>query len=229
MNDPKYLKCSCSQCGGHIEFPAEGVGRAVNCPHCGLKTVLTGPGTASPAPGPAPAPETAPRRTPWALVLVVCGVLAGLAGAGIWAWTRTQPETTAPVPGPVARPAAPAATKPPADTAADGGAAPASAGEIQTEAKRPKSPGDLKVGAITLEKTPGNSLVYAVGTVRNISDYQRFGVKIQLDLINQAGSKIGTISDYAAIIEPGREWQFRALVTDPKGVRVSFANLSEDR
>ena len=35
-----YIKCSCSICGGLIEFPARGVGQTIACPHCGLETVL---------------------------------------------------------------------------------------------------------------------------------------------------------------------------------------------
>lgn len=35
-----YLRCICSKCSNPIEFPAEGVGISVNCPHCGAETVL---------------------------------------------------------------------------------------------------------------------------------------------------------------------------------------------
>ena len=30
-----FLKISCLHCGGHIAFPADGVGRQTACPHCG--------------------------------------------------------------------------------------------------------------------------------------------------------------------------------------------------
>ena len=35
-----YAKCHCYLCGGSIEFPSEGDGQRVNCPHCGRETVL---------------------------------------------------------------------------------------------------------------------------------------------------------------------------------------------
>src|SRR5215475_3478202 len=38
--DPSYFKCSCQKCGKHIEFPSNGAGMAVQCPHCGKETVL---------------------------------------------------------------------------------------------------------------------------------------------------------------------------------------------
>src|SRR2546427_3556561 len=41
MNEELLAKCSCSQCGNHIEFPLEGTGALVACPHCGQQTQLT--------------------------------------------------------------------------------------------------------------------------------------------------------------------------------------------
>jgi hypothetical protein len=36
----RFLTCPCNNCSGHIEFPADGVGQPIACPHCGLQTVL---------------------------------------------------------------------------------------------------------------------------------------------------------------------------------------------
>ena len=41
MNEELLAKCSCLQCGNHIEFPLEGAGAVVACPHCGQQTQLT--------------------------------------------------------------------------------------------------------------------------------------------------------------------------------------------
>jgi hypothetical protein len=38
-----FATCPCNNCSGHIEFPADGVGQAITCPHCGLETVLFRP------------------------------------------------------------------------------------------------------------------------------------------------------------------------------------------
>lgn len=35
-----YFKIPCQQCGGHIEFPAGGVGRKIACPHCSATITL---------------------------------------------------------------------------------------------------------------------------------------------------------------------------------------------
>jgi len=39
------LKCACFHCGGHISFPAKGIGWQIDCPHCGRKTMLRAPET----------------------------------------------------------------------------------------------------------------------------------------------------------------------------------------
>jgi hypothetical protein len=36
-------RCSCQHCDGHIEFPSEMDGQAINCPHCTSPTVLNDP------------------------------------------------------------------------------------------------------------------------------------------------------------------------------------------
>ena len=40
MSQNKFLKCACAHCGGHIEFPADGLGSIIPCPHCGAETEL---------------------------------------------------------------------------------------------------------------------------------------------------------------------------------------------
>ena len=40
MSDQRFCLASCRHCGQHIEFPAEGAGMRVPCPHCAEETVL---------------------------------------------------------------------------------------------------------------------------------------------------------------------------------------------
>ena len=65
MTAMKYLKCSCDQCGGRIEYPAEAAGTDTVCPHCGRFTNL---GVEVPS-----VDDASPRRTwlVWAAILVV--------------------------------------------------------------------------------------------------------------------------------------------------------------
>jgi Zn-dependent protease with chaperone function len=41
VSEGLYAKCSCQQCGTHIEFPIEADGVTINCPHCNQPTQLT--------------------------------------------------------------------------------------------------------------------------------------------------------------------------------------------
>lgn len=43
MSKESFFKCQCAQCRESIEFPVDGVGETVPCPHCGTQTVLTRP------------------------------------------------------------------------------------------------------------------------------------------------------------------------------------------
>ncbi|HZV34631.1 MAG TPA: FxLYD domain-containing protein, partial [Verrucomicrobiae bacterium] len=94
---------------------------------------------------------------------------------------------------------------------------------------RPKSPDDLKVSAIELEKTKGSSLVYAVGTLTNDSDYDRYGIRVEVDLFNGKGKNIGTAKDYKDYLAPHQDWQFRALIPEPKAVKAQLASVKEDQ
>ena len=85
----------------------------------------------------------------------------------------------------------------------------------------------FRVSSVTLEKTPGSSLVYAVGTVRNITNRQRFGVTVELELLDDTGKKIGDAKDYQNVIEPNGEWQFRALVVHAKTASAKVSAIKE--
>lgn len=85
----------------------------------------------------------------------------------------------------------------------------------------------LKAGKVSLEKSDDGRLVYAVGTVRNASDHQRFGVKVELDVIDAQGDKLGSATDYTQVMEPGKEWKFKALVTDRKAATAKLSDIKE--
>ena len=214
MKDGYYLKCSCKKCGGHIEFPANGEGATVNCPHCNQPTKLT---------------LDEPPAKPLARGIPMPGILAGvgllLAAAGVAAFFflhgRNHAAAVIAPPGKVVT--APTNQSPPAATEK-----PATAPETKPGPKRPKSASDLKVGEVKLEKTKGSSLVYAIGTVTNNSDYQRFGVKVELDVFNNNETKISTTSDYISILEPRREWSFRALIRGPGAASARISTVKEE-
>jgi hypothetical protein len=71
-------------------------------------------------------------------------------------------------------------------------------------------------------------LVYAVGAIHNKSNRQRFGVKVELDLYDDKNARIGSATDYAQVIEPGKDWKFKAMVTEPNAVRAEMAAITEN-
>jgi hypothetical protein len=237
MSDAKYLKCPCEKCGGPIEFPAAGLGVGVNCPHCGQRTTLFAPdavvGEASPgeplstaalpptpeADGALAAESHAGKGRGRARVVAVGIVLVALGGAGagtFYHWKNRRHSQSKPVSltsfktsEVVSAASDPAPAPPPTPTTL-------------------KSIDDLKVGAITLEKAKSGSLVYAVGVLKNDSDYARYGVKIELDLSDAKGGRASKATDYTQVIDPRKEWRFRALILDSKAVSAKLAKITED-
>jgi hypothetical protein len=200
MNRTKYLKGECRHCGGHLEFPADHIGTVVPCPHCQQETELLLL--------PPPEEPTLPRR-----VLVWTGIAVVILGLGFWGalialkraqrWAARQKEQTAVAPA-VQIPTTPIETNSPA-------------------------PEELSASELTLEKTPGSSLIYAVGTVTNRSTRERFGVKVEVELLDDAGQKIGVASDYRQVLPAGAPWQFKALVVDSKAKSAKLSWIKEDQ
>lgn len=223
-----YFKCACQRCGKHIEFPSNGVGVTVDCPHCGKQTVL---GVAKDS----PATATKSKMALWAALGLIAVVALGGLGAFLWIQKQKSKETAvapraviptavAPTPKPTVAPVAPTenANKAPIPDRSPAPEKPAAPAETID---------DFSVGKITLEKTQGSSLVYAVGTAKNAVDRQRFGVRIELNLLDEQDRNIGVVSDYVSVVEPHKDWQFKALLMPTQtGVKkVTVADIKEQK
>jgi hypothetical protein len=205
MNQTKYLKGSCQHCDGHIEFPAEMAGLSTTCPHCGQQTDLL-----------LAAPPEQPSVSRKALLWTAAAIL--VLGLGLFASIVVLKRAQRLVIRQKQQAEAMAAHK---------GA---------TNASTPASPegrsvdqNDLAVSDVTLEKIPGTSLVYAVGIVKNPSKRQRFGVKVDIALLDAAGQKIGAATDYRQVLEPGDQWRFKALVVDSNAISARLESIKEDQ
>ena len=82
---------------------------------------------------------------------------------------------------------------------------------------------------LKLEKTPGSSLVYVTGTIRNLNDRQRFGVKAEFSLLATNGAAAGQASDYAPTLEKNGAWKFKALVMETKAASATLNSIREDQ
>jgi hypothetical protein len=246
MSENKYLKCACQKCSASIEFPVHGIGSAVPCPHCGENTTLFAPpaGVCPAVPSPPhavdsahlrPAPvnvaEEPPTDSPASALshsrnfpptaIALLAVFLALTGSTLFVFRgKFSASKSGTSDGPASTETPPASGAEISQSAQAGASTPA--------AKRPKSIDDLKIGAITLEKAKGSSLVYAVGVVRNESDHQRFGVNLELELADATGVRAGVAKDYRSVIEPRQEWRFRALVLDTKAVSAKLSKIREE-
>jgi hypothetical protein len=195
----KYLKCECQHCGGHIEFPAEAVGTPSDCPHCGQTTELL---LAVPK-----IESSVPTKAVVYTVIAIVILVGGLIGAQI-ALKRAKRL---------------------AEQTNDGSSPPAAKQVAPKTPPEPAPKDGFRVSPVTLEKTPGSSLVYAVGTVRNETDRRRFGVRVELDLLDDTGKKVGSAKDYQQSLEPKAEWRFRALVVGSNAASAKLAAITEDK
>lgn len=209
MTRTKYLKAACQHCAGHIEYPAELIGTLVSCPHCQQETELL---LLTP-----PAQPTIPRR---ALVWTVMGIVVLILGFGgalmalkrAQKWAENQKHRAAP-------------TVVPSELETN---LPTGVAETNSSSNRESQDGFAR-SEVALEKTPGSSLVYAVGTLKNTSDRRRFGVKVELNLRDATGRNIGTASDYVQVLEPGADWRFKAIVLESKTASATIASIKEER
>jgi len=205
MNRTKHLKGHCQACGGHIEFPAEATGMSVDCPHCAKVTELLL--------APLPDEPLIPRRTIIWTVATVLVLVLGLAAALV-ALNRAERGAAAKQhagePVPLATMPNPQNTQAPEQP------------DAATQA-------GFSASEITLQKLAGSGLVYAAGSLTNVSSRQRFGVKVNLELLDAAGQKIGEATDYQPTIEPSGHWNFKALVVEKKAVSAKIAAVREER
>jgi hypothetical protein len=96
----------------------------------------------------------------------------------------------------------------------------------------PPGTNSLAVLSLSIERPKGNKgsrLTYVTGVLQNQSDTKRFGVRIDLNLLDQARNQIAMATDYSPIIDPRGTWRFRALVLDSRTVGASVAGIREDQ
>jgi hypothetical protein len=198
----KYAKCGCESCGGHIEYPVELGGSTIDCPHCHFPTPLPKPPEAMP-----------PKPKVGSVFAFIMLLLVAAIGYGAWRMSTqgpapTMPEASTGAPetrgvGPTNRPSA-------------------------VPAPAPVQWNGLEAGPVILQKGGEGSLLYAVGEVTNVTEQQKFGVKVLVELFDDKGGKIGAATDYAQSIGAGKSWRFRAMVVDRGAVKAEIKEVTQD-
>jgi hypothetical protein len=233
--DTTLYQCTCATCGQVIEYRANQAGLIINCPKCDEKSQLPSI-PAAPEPdaffySPPPdipefkecpicrtrldlaakscsACDEETRRKKRAKLFIIIGIssfaalcVIGVAGFFLMRFFARQPK-------------------------------PVSGGHIYFEQAVPrgaKSIKDLFPGKFVLEKKRGSDLLIGVGDVSNISEYMHFDIKIDLDVLDKNGAKIGTVNDYCSVLAPHGVWHVIATVDKPGAMSVRFGKLSETK
>ena len=86
----------------------------------------------------------------------------------------------------------------------------------------------FRVSPVSLGKGQGSAIIYATGSISNMTSRQRFGVKVELELLNDACVKVGAATDYQSVMEAGAEWKYRAMVVEKKAVTAKVVSVNEN-
>ncbi len=179
-------------------------GSTIDCPHCHFPTPLPNPLKPKPA-----------RPPVTGVVAAVMLLLVAAIAYGTWrihsAGNQDSPSSEASVAAPINKTLSATNT-----------------GSTAAPAPVPKDWNGFQAGPVKLEKVGEGSLVYAVGTLTNTSDQQRFGVTVLVDLFDGTGGKIGAAKDYAQSIDAGKAWQFRAMVVDRGAVKAEIKDVTQN-
>ncbi|EEF62705.1 FxLYD domain-containing protein [Pedosphaera parvula] len=227
MEETRYQKCACENCGQTIQYTPNEAGQIIRCPRCNQESRL--PGTPKelkvlePRPLPPKAlkkcricyaeidpetnkcPECSERRKQRRIknVIFLIIVVFGLCILGAVARTVWQKRNTPPPP-----PAGPL---------------------LQPEVRLPKSINDLKIGNFYIEQKRGSDFRTAVGTVENASLNVHFGIRVDLDLLDAQGTKVGSLNDVVKELGSHESWRFVAQVNDTNAVTVKVVSIKENQ
>jgi uncharacterized Zn finger protein (UPF0148 family) len=256
-SDTAYIKGGCTHCGGHIEFPREAIGAEVACPHCGATTSLldnlaapaqaSAPAAPSKAGAPAlpkskdvakqPAPDKPAafsRECPGcSLEVSIKAEACPSCGAVLREKKGVNLKLIIPVAVLVVAVAGFFAVKSGKLKFPSGGGSPkeetgGAAKPVAPAKKAVKLTGKFEVTEHKIEKTPGTSLMYVVGSVFNGTDKQKFSVRVTFALTDKNGKPAGEATDYITVIESGDTWNFRALILDSAAENAKLTSLDAE-
>lgn len=110
-----------------------------------------------------------------------------------------------------------------------GGQPPSRLTAITNAAVNPFATQQFIASNVTLQKANGSSLIHAVGSLKNLASQRRFAVRVEIELKDDAGQLLDSAKDYTASIDPGAEWQFRAMVNAKGAVTARVSAISEEK
>jgi hypothetical protein len=223
MEKTIYLKCACGNCGEIIGYLSTAVGQTVECPKCKEKSQLPDPSAPNPAEPAAPEPKPVHKCGTCGAALdageLTCGVCTGRRRKLTLVWGVASALILLSLGSLVLFLLNRPAKKAP----------PATMMLTQPQARTPKSINDLKAGRFTLQPKRADTAALATGDVQNISGNVHLRVRVDLDLLDSKGVKIGSVSDVISVFNARSTWRFLATVANPNATSVRFASIKEDQ
>ena len=64
--------------------------------------------------------------------------------------------------------------------------------------------------------------------IKNLSPQRRFAVRIEIELKDDSGKVLDPAKDYAATIEPGAVWNFKAMVNAKGATAARISAIKEE-
>jgi hypothetical protein len=89
------------------------------------------------------------------------------------------------------------------------------------------STNQFTISSLRLEKQ--GALRYVQGIASNHLAQQRFGVRIQFELLDTNELRVGSASDYRPVVQSNELWQFRALAVEPSAASAAVIAIQEDQ
>ena len=78
-----------------------------------------------------------------------------------------------------------------------------------------------------IERKEDSTITHAVARMLNESDTTRYGIEVQLELLDRDGLPMGTAKDYIERLEPGQDAHVRALVVKRDAVSARVVGITE--
>ncbi len=88
---------------------------------------------------------------------------------------------------------------------------------------------DLWPRHFVLERRRGSDFAVAVGDVENLSQRIRYGLKVDIELLDRNGHKIGTVNDTITHLAPNAVWHVIASTSDTNAINARFAGIKENQ
>ena len=88
---------------------------------------------------------------------------------------------------------------------------------------------EVELRSYKIEPAKATESACVVGKIVNHTPARFFSVKVEFELLDQAGKVVGDAGDYLAILEAKDSWEFKATVTQPGAVAAKLVKLSKEK